>query len=100
MVSRHMTMALAMGALLSLAACDQMQEGFDKSFNESWPKSVKEGCVKTATEHAGAVAAEQYCSCLVTELSPLTVKEKMDLKADSPAMTAAVNKCQPAQSPT
>src|SRR5262249_30976945 len=99
MAVKRLAMTLTTGALLSLAACDQISASFDKSFNEAWPKSFKDGCMKTASQHVGAPAADQYCSCLVGELSPLPVKEKMSLKADSPTMTAAVNKCMP-QAPT
>jgi hypothetical protein len=82
------------GALFgAVAACGPMTEGFDKGFNESWAKSTKEGCLKTASQSAGAALAEQYCSCMVTELSSLSTKEKMEMQPTSPAVTTALNKC-------
>jgi hypothetical protein len=86
-------MAAAAVLLCGLAACGEMQEGFDKGFNESWAKSMKEGCMKSASASAGAVLAEQYCSCMIEELAPLSTKEKMEMKPDSPAVEAVANKC-------
>jgi hypothetical protein len=85
--------AAAAGLVCGLTACGEMQEGFDKGFNESFAKSTKEGCLKSASAAAGAAVAEQFCSCMVEELATLYNKEKMELKPDSPKVEAVAKTC-------
>jgi hypothetical protein len=67
---------------------------FEKSFNESFGKSLHASCL-SSSQRQGAAAdlAERYCSCLVAQLAPLSVKEKQSLSPSSPTFTQAGAAC-------
>jgi hypothetical protein len=93
--SGGLKLALAMAvASLGLSGCDQFQKGFDKGFNEKWEAKTHDDCLQGAMK-AGAQAplAEAYCSCVVKQLDPLPVSQKMSLKLDDPAVKQAETTC-------
>jgi hypothetical protein len=93
------TALAAAAAAIGLAGCDAMKKGFDKGFNQAFDKKMHDSCVQSAIAHqAAADAAEKYCSCVVQQLSGLSVQEKQSLKADSPKAQQAVAACKPASS--
>jgi hypothetical protein len=90
---------LAAIAVASLAGCGQIggnsaNSTFSQSFNASFEKSTHDSCVTSATGGgAPASTAETYCSCIVTQLEPLTVQQKLALNASSPEVAQAAATC-------
>src|SRR5581483_11884029 len=76
------------------AGCDQFKKGFDQGFNESFSKKAHDSCVSSSTAHgATPVIAERFCTCVVTQLAPLSPQQKMGLNPTSPELKRAQDSC-------
>jgi hypothetical protein len=64
------------------------------TFNASFDKSTHDSCLSSAQSHgAAADAAERYCSCVVTQLRPLSVEDKIALAHRQETIQAAAKVC-------
>jgi hypothetical protein len=64
------------------------------AFNASFDKSTHDACVTSAETHgAPADVAGRYCTCVVTQLQPLSVEAKLALPQHREALVAAANTC-------
>ena len=102
---------LAAAGLVGLAACgpsgggansaasgqsfsQAMHAAFDKRFNEAFAKSAHDSCISSSTAHGATPGqAEQYCTCVVTQLAPLSVQEKQQLSPSSDKFTQIRELC-------
>jgi len=93
------TAALFVAAGMMLTACSpatnsaDYKTAFDKSFNETFDRTMHDSCVRSATAHGAADLAERFCSCVVAELDKLTVEQRIKLAATSPEVAAAEATC-------
>src|SRR5262249_8312005 len=93
------TAALFVAAGMMLTACgpatnSAYKAAFDKSFNDTFDRTMHDSCGRSATAHgAAADLSERFCSCVVTELDKLTVEQRMKLAATSPEVAAAEATC-------
>jgi hypothetical protein len=87
---------VAMGAALALAACGMPADNSPagQKFNEQFAKSTHDSCVPSAQQHgATADQAEKYCTCVVAQLAPLSIQEKMSLPLNQDKMKTAAAAC-------
>ena len=94
------TFVLACGPLAAQPATptpediSRWSEADRASFNAAFDKATHDSCV-TAAQTRGVTAdrAEQYCSCVVAQLQPLSVEDKIALKTNSTPIMAASAVC-------
>jgi hypothetical protein len=83
-----------MALIAVVGGCDQFKKGFDQGFNQSFGKKAHDSCVTSSTSHgAPAAVAEQYCTCVVGQLAPLSTQQKMGLNPSSPELKRAQETC-------
>ena len=71
-----------------------MHASFDKSFNQAFAKSTHDSCVSGSTTHGATPdQAERYCTCVVGQLAPLSVREKQQLSPASGKFTQIRDLC-------
>ncbi len=64
------------------------------AFNASFARDTHDSCVNAAQGHgASAAAAEKYCTCVVNQLTPLSVEAKMALPQHQDTVAAASQAC-------
>ncbi|HEY2707723.1 MAG TPA: hypothetical protein VGI95_06690 [Caulobacteraceae bacterium] len=75
----------------SVAAPDSAD---DAALNATFAKSTHDSCVPSATAHGVTPEqAEKYCTCVVAQLAPLPLAEKMQLATNQTKLQAAAATC-------
>jgi hypothetical protein len=85
---------VVLAAAISVATAACGGPAFDKAFNQAFDKSTHDSCVPAAEAHGATPdLAEKYCTCVVGQLSSLTVQEKQNLNNTPEKLTAAASVC-------
>ncbi|HEY2707724.1 MAG TPA: hypothetical protein VGI95_06695 [Caulobacteraceae bacterium] len=95
-VNRLAGSAVGIGAALALGACGMPSDNSaaGQQFNTQFAKSTHDSCVPSATTHgATPEQAEKYCTCVVAQLAPLPIAEKMQLATNQTKLQAAATAC-------
>lgn len=86
-------LAILMLLPLSLAACGEMKEGFDKGVEEKFVKEFVDSCTTSAVKAGGPAAlASKMCRCTVDKLAAKH-KGSALLSVSEEEMMAAGNQC-------
>ena len=85
---------LGLAAALSGCGLPADNSAAGQQFNASFAKSTHDACVPSAQQHgASADQAEKYCTCVVAQLAPLSIADKMALPTHQDKMQAAAAAC-------
>jgi hypothetical protein len=93
-VAKAARIGLMAGGALALAGLGACGAQFDNSMSASFDKSMHDSCVSTATgQGAPAATAEQYCSCVVTQLDKVPIQQRVSLSPTSQPVSDAMTTC-------